>query len=617
MSGQLLLRGLVSAIFGCVFAWMVFTRYDGEIGEENVPSDRQRYLPYLPVYLLPAMLTCWALLFLFLYGWQDALEQIFSISFHILLQISLYHLVLLAALPLLRRWISARACALLWMTPNYLYITNYSFMELPMPRWIIPSPGDDWLWALVVLWLAGVCLVLTWGIVSHLLFRRRILKSAVALTDPEILAIWDRELADASFKKPKFKLMVSPAVVTPLSIGLVPRTTRVVLPDKAYDPEALALILRHELIHIGRVDAMSKFFLLFCTALCWFNPLMWIARRKSAEDLELSCDETVLLQSDERTRRRYAELLLTTAGDERGFTTCLSATAASLRYRLRQIIAPRKKHSGALLVGLLFFVLCMSSGYVALAYGGGTGQELLIEQQGLTAEGLLSAKLYSGSRITDFICPDRDALADYLASLELRKLTGSYSFDVDEPDWTLLYDTPGGTLAVLLGTSRVRIFPFEDPSNAAWYYVPGGVDWDWLNTLLTQSPALDLVFTGPGIENRAIQASICAIDEERNGQVDAWIPAEEEALEEAPSGIFGYDVDQVRLDFSRPPVSDVVVEIRPWDGGDAEICSLAPGETTLALRSSPAHYTVYADLEGINGSIFHAVFRFDVGDVDS
>ena len=31
----------------------------------------------------------------------------------------------------------------------------------------------------------------------------------------------------------------------------------------------------------------------FCTALCWFNPFLWIAMRKSAEDLELSCDELI------------------------------------------------------------------------------------------------------------------------------------------------------------------------------------------------------------------------------------------------------------------------------------------------------------------------------------
>ena len=358
---------------------------------------------------------------------------------------------------------------------------------------------------------------------------------------------------------------------------------------------------------------MSKFFLLFCTALCWFNPLIWIARRKSAEDLELSCDETVLLRRDAQTRRRYAELLLTTAGDERGFTTCLSATAASLRYRLRQIISPRKKRTGALLAGLLFFLLSMSCGMVALAYGGGDGGTLLAEQ-GFTAEGLRSAKLYNGSHVTEAVCPDRDALADYLASLELRKLTGNYSFKVDEPEWTLLYETPDGTLAVVLGKSRLRIFPLRSASYAVWYYVLGGVDFQTLSELLSPAPALEVVYTGSGTEARDISASVCAISEELDGQVSPHIF---EALPpgEAPSGIYGYDLDQVQLAFSRPVVSDITVEIQPLDGGAMETRTLGPEETVLALAPSPARYTVYADLEGNGGSVYHTIFCFDIGEV--
>ena len=68
------------------------------------------------------------------------------------------------------------------------------------------------------------------------------------------------------------------------------------------------------------MDAWGKFFLAFCTAICWFNPLMWVAMRKSADDLELSCDEAVTAELDEAGRRRYASLLLDTVGDERGFT---------------------------------------------------------------------------------------------------------------------------------------------------------------------------------------------------------------------------------------------------------------------------------------------------------
>ena len=83
--------------------------------------------------------------------------------------------------------------------------------------------------------------------------------------------------------------------------------------------------------------------------------------------MELSCDETVLLGADDRVRREYAGILLNNAKDQRGFTTCLSASANAMRYRLKHIAKPSRRRSGALAVGLLFFVLSMTSGYVALA----------------------------------------------------------------------------------------------------------------------------------------------------------------------------------------------------------------------------------------------------------
>ena len=169
---------------------------------------------------------------------------------------------------------------------------------------------------------------------EHWKFRSEVLKYAKKVEDEAILELWNNELKSAGMRYTKYPLLISKKIKTPLSIGTNRSTICVLLPEKEYSLEELSLIFRHEIIHIGREDAWSKFTILFCTATCWFNPLMLIAMRKSAEDLELSCDETVLLQADEKTRRQYAELLLSTVGDERGFTTCLSSSAKALKYRL-------------------------------------------------------------------------------------------------------------------------------------------------------------------------------------------------------------------------------------------------------------------------------------------
>ena len=346
---------------------------------------------------------------------QAALDLCFGTFVHI----CVYDAVLIAVLPLLRRHFSARACAMLWIIPNYLYITDSIVMEQQRPLLVLSAPGAA-VSAAVAVWAAGFVLVFGGNFLSHALFRARVLRAASAVTEPEVLGVWHGEISRAGMERVKLRLVGSPAVTTPLTVGLFRRGMRVVLPDRAYSSEDLSLIFRHELIHIGRRDPWSKFFLVFCTAMCWFNPLMWLAMRRSADDLELSCDETVLLGCGEGDRRRYAELLLKTAGDEHGFTTCLSATAAALRYRMRNVMQPTCKRSGALLVALAFFALCMSSGWIALAYGEGTGAELIYGGRDASEFRLSGIEAAEGAQKAALECLDTDALAAYLSSLELR-----------------------------------------------------------------------------------------------------------------------------------------------------------------------------------------------------
>ena len=57
-------------------------------------------------------------------------------------------------LPFLRKLISARACAMLWLLPNYLYITQQSYMEIPKPL-ITLHASSKLVKALASIWLIG------------------------------------------------------------------------------------------------------------------------------------------------------------------------------------------------------------------------------------------------------------------------------------------------------------------------------------------------------------------------------------------------------------------------------------------------------------------------------
>ena len=613
------MRGLFSGLMALVFAWVVFSRYDDEIGTEVLENERQKYLPYIPGTLLPGFLIAITILATYFYGFSGAAKMTLSACFTIFLHISLYYLVLLLILPFLRKVISARACAMLWLVPNYLYVIHQSYMELPSPLIVITAKGNL-TWILFAIWLAGFAAVLVWKIIEHLVFRHHVLRDARPITDPDVLSVWNTIIEDSRFKRPKFKLVTSPNVTTPLTIGLNRRGTRVVLPEKKYSKEDLELILRHEIVHIGREDAWSKFFMVFCTAMCWFNPLMWIAMRKSADDMELSCDETVLLGADDVTRKQYAILLLDTAGDERGFTTCLSATANAMRYRLQNITKPVKRRSGALIVGAVFFILCMTSGYVALAYEGDSGAQLIYQCNDYSSYVIRSVSLKDDEFATNYEITDEEAFHSYLAGLTLYELTGNYSFNDSERCFTYLMDTQGGTMAVLLYDKAVKTVWLHRDAQAEYYYVPEGIDWNYIETIIIPHPAMNVYLKeSDSAYPKDLGALLQRLWRTEDGE---QILVHEEIYPEGEyHGIFGnaFEPREATFDFSSELAEPFEVLVESWDYSTSYTVSqtdLRDG-FTMELPDYSAHYTVYASFYDENGNLYEAEFWFNIGDIYS
>ena len=613
MSQEVFFRGLFSGVMSLVFAWAVFSRQDEEktgITEFEI----QRYRPYISGALLPMFLAAITILASFFYGIPGAARLTLSTSFEIFLTICLYYPVLLLIMPLLRKHISARACAMLWLLPNYLYILAQSYMELPSPLLVIPLKGN-WAWILFGLWFAGFVSILLWKVGEHLLFRYQILKGSSTITDQRILRIWKDLLTDAGFKKPRFKLVLSPAASTPLSIGLFKRTTRVVLPDRLYSDQELKLILHHELVHIGREDAWSKFFMIFCAAMCWFNPLMWIAMRKSADDMELSCDETVLLNADDATRKQYALLLLDTAADERGFTTCLSANANAMRYRLKSATKPGKRHSGALIVGAAFFLLAMSSGYVALAYDGDSGSEVLY-QAGAPSEYVIRNITRSDDPFnTKFEFSNEPAFHGYLAGLTCYDLTGSYSYSDSERYYTYNLETPKGTEVFVLYDEIIKVVRFhEENTDAEYYYVPGGLDWEYIDSIIVPQPACNVqLYELNDQYGRDLSTYVNFLWKIEDGE--RTLLQEGSYPEGEYHGIFGYEPHTAVFSFSHELAAPFSVLVESWDHSESYM--VHPENFAMELPDHPAHYTVFAAFQNDDGTMYEAEFWFSIGDIGS
>ncbi len=626
MSAELLVRLFCILVMALAFAWGVLTMHDEELGR----GDRERYGAAAANWLLPFYVLLLTALTWIVEGRQSAAEAFLTLTFGTFLHISLYYAILLPLLPKLRSRISARACALLWMTPNYLYLFFRTEL-MPAPKWVI-RPPMKLVWVLFWIWLGGACAVLVWKIVSHLFFRRRILREAREACAPAIRSVWESEWekAGVKLKKLRVKLLISPAVSTPLSVGLFRSSTRVVLPDRPYGAEELTLILRHEILHICRGDAWAKFFLTFCTAMCWFNPLMWLAMKRCAEDLELSCDEAVLIGAGEETRRRYAALILSTAGDERGFTTCLSASAEALRYRLKNVVQPRKLRSGALTVALLFSVLAVSFGHVALAYDSASGAELIFGSHSCEEVTLESADLDSYDILhygnyalqlqddPDYIpfhgpeeCRDEQALFDYFASLTLDTVTGGDpSLGRTREDY-YYYDTPEGYTVLRLTDRSLRVARLYDGGSTETYYLPDGADWDYIESLFTVYPAVRATLGREGdLYPKTGSFTLEGVWDVTDGQ-RTLIAGVEKLPEQSYAGTFGQSLyETASLEFSIPTVGPVEFITENWDRTSSESRIVQPGET-FPLAGYSAHYTVRASFPFYDGKTIEATFVYD------
>ena len=406
----------------------------------------------------------------------DGPEQGSHLAVRMLLEsaadLSLYFLLLLLALPLLRRRFSARLCASLWLVPSFVGVGMNTFLNYRrVPSFVIPL-REELLAALGWVWLAGFLLVFGGRVMGDRRFRRELLTGAYPEEDPEVLAIW-REVLLAMDLPWEVRLLRSPAARSPLSLREGRKKYATVLPERDYTEEELRFLFSHELHHLQRRDIDTKVFLAFCQGLCWFNPLVWLAAAKGSDDLELSCDEVVLAGQDERQRRDYARLLLQSAAEGRGFTTCLSARGKSLRYRLENVLKPRKRRSGTVLLAGVTLAVFLSWGTCAVSTRQGSLGELAFPQGWESME--IEIHLENGDAPRRD-CPEPERLLAYLAALPAEELEilGQVADDED-PQLCLTFGEYWEYYTVTGRTTQPR-YAHGNRKNTAWV-LAAPLDW--------------------------------------------------------------------------------------------------------------------------------------------
>lgn len=190
--------------------------------------------------------------------------------------------------------------------------------------------------AFTIVWAIGALAFAAWQLSGYRMFVKRLRHGAAAVPPnseaAEQLRLIKKELAVNCC----VRLAHSPTLRSPILVGL--RKPVIYLPASNMEHADMAMIIRHELIHLKRGDLWFKALALGASALHWFNPLVHLLRQDLHTWSELSCDEEVVKGMNHAERKRYGETILSAAAGSRGlpvrYCVSLSADGKQLKRRL-------------------------------------------------------------------------------------------------------------------------------------------------------------------------------------------------------------------------------------------------------------------------------------------
>ena len=231
------------------------------------------------------------------------------------------------------------------VTASELSEDKQEYSEATRPK---RQPVDITLLDFVIfIWLLGCLSILSVHGVSYICYKRQILKNGTSIEDEHILCQFQQLTRELKIRQ-RVVVMYYSRASSPLVVGFFHPI--LVLPGKSYNEEEIYYILKHELIHVKRKDICLKLLMMVANAVHWFNPIVWIMRKEAAVDMELSCDERVVLGMSFAVRKAYMETLLSMLHRQGAGGTVLSTQFYGGKQvmikRFNNILTEKRKKNG-------------------------------------------------------------------------------------------------------------------------------------------------------------------------------------------------------------------------------------------------------------------------------
>lgn len=249
--------------------------------------------------------------------------------------------------------------------PSNIVHTEYPEVVLPVPgigdtitealpkgeEQLRADPLEGPIFIATYVWWGGILVMAIYGIVTWLQLRRRLVTASPL-----------RE-----------NIYLADDIDSPFVMGLV--RPKIYLPSEMEQREQSYIIL-HEQYHIRRLDHIVKALAFVALCIHWFNPLVWVAFILSGKDMEMSCDEAVVLKLGTEIRADYTASLLSLASGKRIIAGMpLAFGEGNTKGRIKNLANWKKPTFWVVLISVISCVIlaiCLLTNPTGFKYNGST-----------------------------------------------------------------------------------------------------------------------------------------------------------------------------------------------------------------------------------------------------
>ncbi len=249
--------------------------------------------------------------------------------------------------------------------------------------------------AAVIIWMLGICLLMAGQVAEYVGLARRAAKYADRIMTPEQRTFLDHLKEQYGIKRRVFLYEATEGEHT-ITFGFF---RPVIVCGRETTSREAELLVRHELVHIRRRDALWKMLIQLAVMMHWCNPMVWILRRDFEQVCECSCDETVMQDKSDEEVAEYLRLMIEEALEKKTEKVSLrwkagfGDNAQKIKERMDNLM--NRKRWNRVAAVTLVAALAFANSMTVFAYRDSFEREVVEEVSAEEIEGMLEDDTYT------------------------------------------------------------------------------------------------------------------------------------------------------------------------------------------------------------------------------